>query len=182
MVKTSASRNFVVANVRWLVLVAMIGLAAVPVAASASTGSARATATNPDTGGAVIAALGCEAGAIHGFARVKGTVANFPDIYTTSETYVDVRYNCTDGAISVRRASTGVYFVRFAGDPSRLAIAQNNADGSDPESIHNDNVLTVAHVIDTDGGASLRVEVQDVCGSCSNGTDPQDGRFTIMLI
>jgi hypothetical protein len=182
MFKTLTRRTIAVPCARWLMVLGAIGLAVVPAAASASTGPDRSTARETYAAGPAIAALGCDAGAIHGFARVKGTAANFPSIYTASTTVVDVSYNCTGGAISVRRASTGVYFVRFAGDPSKLAIAQNNADGFGTESTNNDNVLTVAHVTDTDGGASLRVEVQDVCGDCSDGTDPQNGQFTIMLM
>ena len=179
-------KTFTVRSVRWLPLVAAIGLAAMPATASASTVPDRSTTTNADTGGAAIAALGCDVGAIHGFARVKGTLANMPaNAYTSSTTYVDTRYNCMGGVAYVRRQSTGLYYVRFVGVPSTLAIAQNNADGLDPESTNNDNVLTVSRVIDNlDGVASFRVEVQDVCGEvgCSSGADPQNGQFTIMLI
>jgi len=182
MVKILAPTNFIVRNAWRLALIAVIGFVALPAAASASTGpDPTTTTTNADTDGAAIAALGCEGGAIHGFARVKGNVSGFPTIYSTSSTYVDVSYNCTGGAISVRRASTGVYFVRFAGDPSKLAITTNNTDGFGLESAFNDDVLSAAHVTDSDGGASFRVEVQDVCG-CSAGADPQNGRFTIMLM
>jgi hypothetical protein len=125
--------------------------------------------------------IGCKSGTVLGFARVKGDVAGFPNIYTTSSTYVDIRRNCSGGAISVRRVSTGVYMVRFAGNPASLALAQTNADGFSVESTMNDNIVTVAKVTDSDGQPSFRVEVQDVCGDCSNGTDPTNGRFTIML-
>ncbi|HEX6682868.1 MAG TPA: hypothetical protein VF062_08745 [Candidatus Limnocylindrales bacterium] len=188
MAKTLAPKNSVVRHGRKLMLLAVIGLMAVPAAAaSASSGahSATATTTNAAAAGAASAALadlGCDRGAIHAFARVKGELADFPNIYTTSTTFVDISYNCTGGAISARRASTGVYFIRFAGDGSKLAIAQNNADGFGLESTNNDNILTVARVTDTDGGISFRVEVQDVCGDCSQGADPQNGRFVLMVI
>jgi hypothetical protein len=131
----------------------------------------------PGTGG-----IGCKSGTVQGFARVKGDVAGFPNTYTTSLTYVDIRRNCSGGTISVRRVGTGVYMVRFVGNPGVLALAQTNADGFEVESTMNDNIVTVARVTDPlDGQRSFRVEVQDVCGDCSNGTDPKDGRFTIML-
>lgn len=177
--KSAAETRSVVRYSRRLMLLAMAGLLAVPAATSASAGPSRATAT---AAGSALAALGCDQGAIHAFVRVKGEIADFLSIYTSSSTFVDVRYNCTGGAISARRDSTGVYFVRFAGDQSRLAIAQNNADGFGLESTHNDNILTVARMNDDDGAISFRVEVQDVCGDCSSGADPQNGRFVLMLI
>jgi len=124
--------------------------------------------------------IGCKGGTVLGFARVKGDVAGFPSIYTTSSTFVDIRRNCSGGAVSVRRASTSVFFVRFSGNPAALALAQTNADGFGTNSIMNDNIVTVAKVTDSDGLPSFRVEVEDVC-DCSGGTDPQNGRFTILL-
>jgi hypothetical protein len=41
--------------------------------------------------------------------------------------------------------------------------------------------VTVARVTDDDGLPSFRVEIQDVCGDCSDGADPQNGQFTILL-
>jgi hypothetical protein len=163
----------------WRMLaVAVIGLVAVPAAASASVSPNTAAPASR----AVLADLPCDRGAVQAFARVKGTASGFPDIYSTSTAFSDIRYNCTGGAISVRRAATGVYLVRFSGLGAKLAVATNNADGSGTESIHNDNILTVAHVTDDDGLLSFRVEVQDSCGDCSSGTDPQNGQFTILVL
>lgn len=178
-----APKKFIVRHARRLVILASVGLLAVPAAAHASTGSTHATAAPTSTEEpSALADLGCDRGAIHAFVRVKGDLADFPSIYTTNTTFIDTSYNCTGGAVSARRSATGVYLVRVDGDQSKLAIAQNNADGFGVESTHNDNILTVARVTDTDGGISFRVEVQDVCGDCSSGADPQNGRFALAVI
>ena len=164
-------------------ILALAGLLAVPAAAYASTGAGHAAAEpTANAEPAAVADLGCDRGAVHAFVRVKGELADFPSIYTTSTTFIDTSYNCTGGAVSARRSAPGVYLVRIDGDQSKLAIAQNNADGFGVESTHNDNILTVARVTDTDGGISFRVEVQDVCGDCSSGADPQTGRFVLTVI
>lgn len=109
------------------------------------------------------AGIRCKSGTVLGFARVKGDVSTFPSIYTTSSSYVDIRRNCSGGTVSVRKASTGVYYVRFSGNPAVLALATSNADGYGVDSIMNDNMATVARVTDTDGLPSFRVEVEDSC-------------------
>jgi hypothetical protein len=123
-----------------------------------------------------IAAMGCQSGKVLGFARVKGS-ATMPSTYTTANTAVDTSNNCTGGAVETRRSAEGVYFVRFAGLGSKLAIAISNSDGFGVQSTASDNIVSINKIT---GGAdigSFRVEVEDIN---SGGSDPQDDWFTIM--
>jgi len=71
--------------------------------------------------------IGCKTGTVLGFARVKGAKAGFPNIYTSSSMWVDIVRNCSGGSVQVRRASTGVFMVRFVGNPAALAHAPSDA-------------------------------------------------------
>ena len=122
--------------------------------------------------------MGCQSGKVLGFARVKGT-AGIPTFYTNASAAIDITNNCASGPVQVRRDGTGRYFVKFVGNPAALALAVSNSDGSGVESIHNDNIVSVAKINSGPDAGSFRVEVQDAGGS--NGSDPQDGQFTIML-
>jgi hypothetical protein len=130
--------------------------------------------------GLSVAAMGCQTGKVLGFARVKGS-ASIPSFYTTSSLYIDITNNCGGGGVYIRRVSTGVYHIKFSGNPAILAVASPNADTQGTESTQNDNIITVAKFNTSLEGQFFRVEVQDSCGDCSNGTDPQDGWFTILL-
>jgi hypothetical protein len=127
-----------------------------------------------------VAGMGCQTGKVLGFARVKGS-ASVPAFYTSSSAYIDVVNNCAGGAVQIRRVSTGVYHVRFINNPAALAVATPNADGYGLNSIYNDNIITVAKGFTADEGSYFRVEVEDSCGDCSGGTDPQDGHFMMLL-
>ena len=127
-----------------------------------------------------VRAMGCQSGKVLGFARVKGT-AGIPAFYTNALAAIDITNNCSGGTVQVRRASTGLYFVRFVGNPAALALAVSNSDGSGVNSIHNDNIVSVAKVNSGPDAGSFRVEVEDVGLTASGGSDPQDGQFTIML-
>jgi hypothetical protein len=123
--------------------------------------------------------MGCQIGTVHGFARIKGSAT--PSTYTTASTAIDTKYNCSGSGVYVRRASKGVYYVRFLGNPAVLALTVANSDKKGLESTENDNFVTVSKQPSTgsDPGA-FRVEVQDAGGS--NGSDPEDGQFTIALV
>ena len=69
--------------------------------------------------------------------------------------------------------------VRVPAILAALALAVSNSDGSGVQSIHNDNFVSVAKINSGADAGSFRVEVEDAGGS--NGSDPQDGQFTIML-
>jgi hypothetical protein len=133
--------------------------------------------------------MGCQDGKVLGFARVKG--ADVPATYTDSLSAVDRASNCAfenTGAlgahVTARRASTGVYYVRFEDNPSSLGIAISNSDDVfAPGSSRVDNVISVSSVpCDTCGDlGAFRVEVEDVTAS-GNGTTETDGWFTIMVM
>jgi hypothetical protein len=125
--------------------------------------------------------MGCQHGKILGFARVKGLAA-IPFVYTSSSSYIDKTNNCATGSVQVRKARTGLYFVRFNGNPAELAVTAPNADSFPPDSVNNDNVITVSKITSGADIGAFRVEVQDVCGDCSGGTDTQDAQFTIALL
>jgi hypothetical protein len=127
-----------------------------------------------------VAAMGCQTGKVLGFARVKGS-GSMPSFYTTSSTYIDITNNCAGYQVQVRRVSTGLYHVKFVGNPAALALASPNADGAGVNSIYNDNIITVAREFSSLEGYYFRVEVEDSCGDCSGGTDPQDSHFTMLL-
>ena len=121
-------------------------------------------------------ALGCQTGKVLGFARVKGSSA-MPASYTPSAEMVDTKNNCSGGAVEVRRSAVGVYFVRFAGVSTRLALAVSNSDGFGVQGSSVDNVVSVNRITGGADTGSFRVEVEDVN---ADGTSPQDDWFTIM--
>jgi len=127
-----------------------------------------------------VPAMGCQTGKLKGYARVRGTSGIPKDHYVTWSSAVYPTNNCSGGTVEVRRQSTGVYYVRFRSNPSVLALTSSNADGTGLESIHNDNFVTAARQYSGFDAGAFRVEVQDAGGS--DGSDPQDGQFTIALL
>lgn len=128
-----------------------------------------------------LAKMGCQNGKVRGLARVKGT-AGIPAAYVDESAFIDLTNNCTGGKIEVRRASTGVYFVKFAGDPADLAVAVPNQDDASTEfSGDADNVLTVGKIGSGPDAGAFRVDVADLPGPGSSAGGRQDGQFTIML-
>jgi hypothetical protein len=125
-----------------------------------------------------VRAMGCKGGLVQAFARVKGS-SEVPSAYTDSSTHVDTRSNCAGGTVQVRRESTGQYFVRFNGLAARLAVAISNSDGFGPNSVADDNVLSVNRITGGADEGSFRVEVEDVNGS---GTAAEDGWFNIIVV
>jgi hypothetical protein len=69
----------------------------------------------------------CADGAVRGIAAVTGDpskgIGNLPDQFSSSKTLFSHQFNCTGGATQVRRISTGVYEVRFAGNRAGNALA-----------------------------------------------------------
>lgn len=69
----------------------------------------------------------CAQGAVRGIVEVTGQpnkgVANVPDHYTSDKSYLGRVFNCGGGAVQVRRLTTGMYDVRFAGNPASSAVA-----------------------------------------------------------
>jgi hypothetical protein len=83
-------------------------------------------------GGSAIAVVGrtevaqprCSTGAIRGIAYVTGDptkgMANLPESWQTGNTFFGYKFNCSGGAVQVRRTGTG-FDVRFVGNASTLA-------------------------------------------------------------
>jgi hypothetical protein len=77
----------------------------------------------------------CAQGAIRGIATVTGDpahgIANMPETFTANRNFFARRFNCTGGGIQVRRVNTGLYDVRFLGNPAPTGLATAIAeDGS----------------------------------------------------
>jgi hypothetical protein len=126
--------------------------------------------------------MGCQPGKISGYARIKDNASgtHIPSSYTYNGAWIDKATNCSGGVVQVRRQQTGVYYVWFSGNPSQLALATSNADNYGLESTHNDNFVTVSRQFTGPDAGAFRVEVQDAGGS--NGSDPQDGQFTLAVL
>jgi hypothetical protein len=124
--------------------------------------------------------MGCQTGKIRGYARVKGS-DNMLESYETTTTFIDRTNNCSNGSVQVRRASTGLYFVRFLGNSSTLATVVSNSDNEGVNGSGNDNIVSVGRIVSGADAGAFRVEVEDV-GDHSNGSDATDGWFTIALI
>jgi hypothetical protein len=88
----------------------------------------------------------CATGSVKGIAWVTGGpkgVGSLPGVYTSAADLFGYRWNCSGGAVSVRKPDTQPegFDVKFAGNPGRVAIANaaggpaaasvtRNADGS----------------------------------------------------
>ncbi len=92
-------------------------------AASATTASTATNATN--LGGAPASAFlkaGCGPGRVEGYATIDGGAASFPGTFTSASPFVTSAFNCSGGAVQVRRAGAGAYFIQFAGDPGTIGF------------------------------------------------------------
>lgn len=65
-------------------------------------------------------------GQIKGFASVPAD-AGFPSTFTP----VSLSYNCSGGAVEAERVSTGLYEVRFQGNPAAITVATVNESGAE---------------------------------------------------
>jgi hypothetical protein len=78
--------------------------------------------------------LRCSAGAVRGVAVVTGDrqrgMAAIPASFTGARALFARRFNCSGGAITVRRSETGVYDVRFAGNAANVGVASSALDGA----------------------------------------------------
>jgi hypothetical protein len=108
----------------------------------------------------------CAVGLIHGYARIAGS-SGFSSTYTTSG--VSIPFNCTGGQVLARRVSTGVYYVRFAGNGSQLIVG--NVINDD-----NDFVSWNYQADPLDGTNSFRVAV------VNTGATHEDRTFSVMLM
>jgi hypothetical protein len=67
----------------------------------------------------------CADGAVRGVAVVTGEankgMANLPDAFTSGAVFAK-KFNCSGGAVQVRRVGTGIYEVKFAGNAADTAL------------------------------------------------------------
>ncbi len=110
-------------------------LGTVPSATHASTADSATNATNAGTAGTAANAnalgglapssylqQGCGAGKVNGYATIFGASASFPTTYTSSSPFIQNMFNCSGQAVQVRRSNPGRYFVRFPGNPGKIAF------------------------------------------------------------
>lgn len=140
------------------------------------------TGTDVAEGTLSVRGMGCQSGLIHGFARIKG-LAGIGSVYTNDPGAVDIASNCAGGAgsVQVRRAATGLYFVRFVGNSAQLALVVSNSDGRGTQSALNDDIVSIAKINSGSDAGAFRIEVEDV-GDHSSGSDPENGQLTIVLV
>jgi hypothetical protein len=75
----------------------------------------------------------CRPGAILGIASVTDRAIHsgaFPTSYSGAAGLFDNRFNCTGGAVLVRRVSTGVYDVKFVGNHGNVLIGNVSGDAA----------------------------------------------------
>ena len=83
--------------------------------------------------------------------------------------------------MQVRRAATGLYYVRFP-VASQLAMVAANSDNGSLSNSTRDNIVSVAKInaCSCPDPFAFRVQIEDVSGTGS-GTAPADSYFTIMV-
>jgi hypothetical protein len=108
----------------------------------------------------------CANGAVRGVATVVGDssgMANIPDAFTNRKTVFSRTFNCTGRGVQVRRASIGVYEVRFVGNSAPTALATAVAGGEASAELASPGVF--------------RVRVYP-----SGRADPEDRGFSIVAV
>lgn len=77
----------------------------------------------------------CRPGAILGIASITDRAVHsgaFPTTYSSAAALFDNRFNCTGGAVLVRRESQGVYSIKFVGNGGNVIVGNvsGNAAGT----------------------------------------------------
>lgn len=74
----------------------------------------------------------CANGAVRGIATIVGNpsagIANIGDQFTSNKAVFSRRFNCTGGAVQVRRVATGLYEIRFLRNTAQTAMASAVGD------------------------------------------------------
>jgi hypothetical protein len=95
-------------------------------ATTATNAITAATATNAtDLGGHPASSYlttGCETGTVEGYATVDGDAASFPSTFTSATPFLRRTFNCSGGAVQVRRLGAGIYDIEFVGNPGTVAV------------------------------------------------------------
>jgi hypothetical protein len=98
-------------------------LGTVPTASDALNATTAANAT--DLGGAPASdylRTGCGAGRVEGYATINGREPGFPTSYSSASLFLIRSFNCSGGAVEVKRAAAGVYDVDFASNPGTIGF------------------------------------------------------------
>jgi hypothetical protein len=78
--------------------------------------------------------LRCQPGAVRGVAVVKGDdvrgMGAVPSSFSANAKLFARRFNCSGGAVTVRRVETGVFDVRFGGNAANVGVASSALDGA----------------------------------------------------
>jgi hypothetical protein len=119
-----------------------------------------------------VANMGCQAGLILGFARIKGD-SSMPGSYTSSSTYVDTKRNCSGGTVEVDREGSGIYKVRFNGISTQLALGSVIEGG---DNFCTDNFVSVTKLGSFTNASEFYVYSRD------NDGDLQDCWVTVAAI
>ena len=122
--------------------------------------------------------MGCQPGKVNGYARISPSEVKHADYRPLRDAVA--AYNCGGKTIEVRRQSKGVYFVRFVGNRSEIAVATANTDGFDTVSAAADNMVSVAKMHGPYDEGAFRIEMRDADDD-DGGSDPQDGSFNILV-
>ena len=130
------------------------------------------TGSDVDEGSLSVAGLGCQAGLILGFARIRGG-SSMPSTYTSSSTFVDTKRNCSGGSVEVRRSVAGSYQIRFNGISTQLALG---GALDSPNTLCTDNFVSVTKLPGFDGASEFHVYSRD------NDGDLQDCWVTVAAI
>jgi hypothetical protein len=130
------------------------------------------TGADVNEGSLSVANLGCQAGLILGFARVKGD-SSMPSTYTSSSTFVDTKRNCSGGSVEVRRSLAGSYQIRFNGISTQLGLGSAL---DSPNTLCTDNFVSVTKLPGFDGASEFHVYSRD------NDGDLQDCWVTVAAI
>ena len=130
------------------------------------------TGSDVDEGSLSVAGLGCQAGLILGFARIRGD-SSMPSTYTSSSSFVDTKRNCAGGSVEVRRLNVGLYQIRFNGIATQLGLGSALWGG---DNICTDNFAIVTKRTGADGASEFTVISLDDDG------DEQDCWVTVAAI
>ena len=91
-----------------------------------------------------------QSGAVKGYARIQANPGFSPTFTTVG---VNFPYNCSGATVEARRVATGVYEVKFNGNPAELALANT----LDPDGNPDEDIASVATI-----PGAFRVEVRNM--------------------
>ena len=164
-------------------------LGTVPTAAHANTADSATNATNAanagnaanaNTVGGLAASSflqqGCGPGKVNGYATIFGGSASFPSTYTSSSPFIQNTFNCSGQTVQVRRANPGRYFVKFPGNPGKIAFLNVHDCVAQICIVANQDDSEVAMVTSGSDAGSFLIDVDE-----SGTTSPEDAIVDILV-